>query len=98
VGVVCKIVPAEPLHHRARQEIALRIFRARGKARILCCVCETPEDVGDGIDQQLACELDAGVAAGDGRRCRKIAARAVAGDAKPVRVATELVDAARDIA
>jgi hypothetical protein len=56
------------------------------------------EGIGDGIDQHLCGEFDAGITAGDGARCREIAARAVAGYSKPVRIAAELCEAACDIA
>ena len=88
----------EPLHHRARQEIAFGVFRARGKARVLVRVRVVSGDIGDGIDQQLRGEPDAGVAAGDRDRRRQIAAGAVAGDADARAVAAEFGDARDDVA
>src|SRR5439155_15683382 len=62
---------AKPFHGGAGEEIAFRVFCARGKARVLFCIREISGDVGDGIDQQLRGQSYAGVAAGDrggGRR------------------------------
>ena len=56
-----------------------------------------PSDVGDGIDQQLRRQRDAGIAAGDGGGGRQIAAGAVAGDADARGIAAEFGDAGDDI-
>ena len=76
-----EIVTGEPFHDRARQEVAFRVFRARGEARILLCVRIVSNDIGRGIDQQLRGQLDACVATGDRHGRRQIAAGAVPGHA-----------------
>src|ERR1700730_10947797 len=99
-AVLCvgKIMAAKPLHHRARQEIALGIFATRGEARVLFCVGVAPEGVGDGIDQQLTGEPDGGIAAGDRGASREIAAGAVAGQADAKTIAAEFGDVFDDVA
>ena len=97
VGAVREVVAAKPFHRGARQEIAFGVLAARGKARVLCCIREISDDVGDGIDQQLRRQLDAGVAAGDRGGGREIAAGAVAGDADAAVIAAELGDAGDDV-
>jgi hypothetical protein len=61
---VAEIVAREPFHRRARQEIAFRVFRARGKARIFLRVREISGDIGR-IDEQLRGAIDPRVATGD---------------------------------
>jgi hypothetical protein len=51
---VAEIVAREPFH---RREIAFRVFRARGKARIFLRVREISGDIGR-IDEQLRGEID----------------------------------------
>jgi hypothetical protein len=69
------------------------IFRPRWKARVLFCIGKASADIGHRIDQQLRGEIDAGIAAGDGRGRRQIAAGAVAGDADARSISAELGDA-----
>ena len=85
-----KIVTGEPFHDRARQEVAFRVFRARGEARILLCVRVVSNDIGRGIDQQLRGQPDACVATGDRHSRRQIAAGAVAGHGHARTISAEL--------
>ena len=95
---VAEVVAGEPLHHRARQEIAFGVFGAGGKARVLPGIREISGDIGHGIDQQLRGEFDPFVAAGD-RDCRgQIAARAVAGYADAGGISPELANAFENVA
>src|SRR5437764_14740097 len=76
----CQVMAAKPRHHRARQEITFGILGARGIARVLVDVGVISESVCDRINQQLTGEPDTGIAAGDRRASRQIAAGTVPGD------------------